>query len=212
MKAEGAAHHDQHGETPLSVAVYYPWFEIDSHKTDGSEFKVGLSLRADPLSSMMVVMITFIGTLIAIFSIGYMHHEPGYPRFFASVSLFIFAMTMLVLGDNLLVLYLGWEGVGLCSYLLIGFWFAKPAAADAARKAFLVTRIGDVGLMLGILTLWVGSGYRLDYRGVFDHLDPSYATAAALLLFRWSRRQIGSIPAARLAAGRDGRSDTRQRA
>ena len=90
-----------------------------------------------------------------IYSIGYMHDDPGYPRFFAEVSLFIFSMTLLVLADNFLLLYAGWEGVGLCSYLLIGFWFEKPSAADAARKAFLVTRIGDVGLLLGIILLWV---------------------------------------------------------
>ena len=114
------------------------------------------SLRADALTAIMLVMVTFIGTLIAIYSVGYMHGDPGYPRFFAEVSLFIFSMTLLVLADNLFILYAGWEGVGLCSYLLIGFWFTKPSAADAARKAFLVTRIGDVGLFLGILLLWVG--------------------------------------------------------
>ena len=107
---------------------------------------------------MMLVMVTFIGTLIAIYSIGYMHGDPGYPRFFAEVALFVFSMTLLVLADNFVLLYAGWEGVGLCSYLLIGFWFTKPSAAAAARKAFLVTRIGDVGLFLGILLLWLRVG------------------------------------------------------
>ena len=113
-----------------------------------------------------------------------MHGDPGYPRFFAEVSLFIFSMTMLVLADNFLLLYACWEGVGLCSYLLIGFWFTKPAAADAARKAFLVTRIGDVGLFLGILLL-VGHGSGYDAcdlrRSIFDRLNcaPARRTRAA---------------------------------
>src|SRR5213079_1261250 len=85
-----------------------------------------------------------------------MHDDPGYPRFFAEIALFIFSMTGLVLANNFFVLYAFWEGVGLCSYLLIGFWFNKPSAAAAARKAFLVTRIGDVGFFLGILLLWAG--------------------------------------------------------
>src|SRR3989442_11746221 len=102
----------------------------------------------------MLVTVTFVGTLIAIYSVGYMHHDPGYPRYFAEISLFLFSMTGLVLADNFILLYAFWEGVGLCSYLLIGFWFAKPSAAAAARKAFLVTRLGDVGLFVGILLLW----------------------------------------------------------
>src|SRR5438270_53010 len=107
---------------------------------------------------MMAVMVTFIATWIAIYSIGYMGHDPGYARFFAEIALFVAAMTTLVLADNLLVLFIGWEGVGLCSYLLIGFWFQRPSAANAARKAFLVTRIGDVGLFLGLLLLWTMFG------------------------------------------------------
>ena len=129
---------------------------------------IGVSFRADELTAIMLVMVTFIGTLIAIFAAGYMDGDPGYPRFFAEVSLFVFSMTLLVLGDNLILLYAGWEGVGLCSYLLIGFWFTKPSAADAARKAFLVTRIGDVGLMLGIFLIWVSCDYKLDYTSIFE--------------------------------------------
>jgi NADH-quinone oxidoreductase subunit L len=140
---------------------------------------------------MMAVMVTFIGTLIAIYSAGYMHGDEGYARFFAEVSLFIFMMTTLVLADNFALLYLGWEGVGLCSYLLIGFWFTKPSAADAARKAFLVTRIGDMGLMLGILLLWSRFGHHLDYDSIFNRvenmngagtLDSGLLTTACLLL------------------------------
>jgi NADH-quinone oxidoreductase subunit L len=158
------------------VSRYYTWFAA-------GEVNVGLTLRADGLSSFMLVTVTFIATLIAIYSAGYMHGDPGYPRYFAEVSLFIAAMTLLVLADNFLVLYAGWEGVGLCSYLLVGFWYAKPSAADAARKAFLVTRLGDVGLLVGIIVLWLGSGYRLDYDGVFSNMDPALLTTACLLLF-----------------------------
>jgi NADH-quinone oxidoreductase subunit L len=127
----------------------------------------GFTLRADALTAMMLVMITFIGSFIAIYSVGYMHGDEGYARFFAEIALFIFMMTTLVMADNFLLLYLGWEGVGLCSYLLIGFWFTKPAAAAAARKAFLVTRIGDMGFLLGILLIWYSFGH-LDYRSIFD--------------------------------------------
>ncbi len=130
------------------VSFYYTWFQV-GHTGD-----VRIGLVADQLTAIMVTMVTFISTFIAIFSVGYMHDDEGYPRFFAEVALFIASMCLLVLADNFLVLYAGWEGVGLCSYLLIGFWYYKPSAAAAARKAFLVTRIGDAGLMLGILLLW----------------------------------------------------------
>lgn len=165
---------------PSSVAVsYFEWFRTGDPNLIGENFKKAgslkaeFSLRLDPLSSAMIVMVTFLGTLIAVFSTGYMrdHHgniDPGYPRFFASVSLFLGAMLILVLADNALLLYAGWEGVGLCSYLLIGFWFEKPSACKAARKAFLVTRLGDVALFLGFASLWVSSGYRLDFEGLLN--------------------------------------------
>src|SRR5439155_16640819 len=92
----------------------------------------------------------------------------GYARYFAEIALFIFSMTGLVLANNLFLLYAFWEGVGLCSYLLIGFWFSKPSAAAAARKAFLVTRLGDMGFLIGILLLWVTSGYQLDLDRIFS--------------------------------------------
>src|SRR6185369_6993133 len=126
---------------------YYTWFRA-------GEADVGLTLRADTLTAFMLVTVTFIGTLIAVFSVGYMHGDEGYARFFAEIALFIFSMTGLVLADNFIVLYAFWEGVGLCSYLLVGFWFAKPSAAAAARKAFLVTRVGDMGFILGIILIW----------------------------------------------------------
>jgi NADH-quinone oxidoreductase subunit L len=175
---------------PHQICVYYEWIRVgDAGYYRGVE--VGLSLNADALSAMMAMMVTFVSTLIAIYSAGYMHGDEGYARFFAEVSLFVFMMTMLVLADNFALLYLGWEGVGLCSYLLIGFWFTKPSAADAARKAFLVTRIGDMGLLLGILLLWSRFGHHLDYQSLFDHiqdakqtgtLDYGLLTSACLLL------------------------------
>jgi NADH-quinone oxidoreductase subunit L len=152
VQSYGQAHEHHH--------VYFTLFQA-------GEVHVDFALRADSLTQVMLVMVTFVSTIIAIFSIGYMHGDPGYPRFFAEVALFIAAMTLLVSADNLILLYAGWEGVGLCSYLLIGFWFTKRSAADAARKAFLVTRIGDAGFMLGILLVWLTFGYSLDYDSIF---------------------------------------------
>jgi NADH-quinone oxidoreductase subunit L len=141
-------------------------------------------LEVDPVSAVMLAAITFIGFWIAVYSVGYMHGDPGYSRFFAVLSGFLFSMVTLVLTSNLLVLYACWEGVGLCSYLLVGFWFAKPTAAAAARKAFLVTRIGDVIMILGVFLLWQRYG-SLDLRVIFDKAratDP-WLTTACLLLF-----------------------------
>ena len=145
-----------------------------------------MTLRADALTAIMLVTVTFIATLIAIYSAGYMHRDPGYPRYFAEIALFVFSMTGLVLADNFLLLYAFWEGVGLCSYLLIGFWFAKPAAAAAARKAFLVTRIGDAGFILGIILLWLTFDFQLDFEGVFAKAawaNQTTLTWICLLLF-----------------------------
>jgi NADH-quinone oxidoreductase subunit L len=171
--------------------TYYTWFQAGS-------VDVGFSLRLDGLTAIMLVMVTFIGSLIAIYSVGYMHGDPGYPRFFAEVSGFLFFMTGLVLADNLILLYACWEGVGLCSYLLIGFWFAKPSAAAAARKAFLVTRLGDIGLFLGILVLWLNSG-SLDYDQVFawagrDGTSQTTLVVACLLVFMGAAGKSAQFP------------------
>jgi NADH-quinone oxidoreductase subunit L len=140
----------------------YTWFQA-------GQVHVSFTLQADGLTAIMLVIITFIGSLIAIYSVGYMHGDPGYARFFAEISLFLFSMTGLVLADNFILLYAFWEGVGLCSYLLIGYYFARPAAAAAARKAFLVTRLGDVGLFAGILVLW-SVVESLDFETVFSRV------------------------------------------
>ncbi|HEX4605184.1 MAG TPA: proton-conducting transporter membrane subunit, partial [Candidatus Angelobacter sp.] len=107
----------------------------------------------DPLSCVMVLVVTGVGFLIHVYSIGYMGHEGGYYRFFGYMNLFMFSMLTLVLANNMLLMFVGWEGVGLCSYLLIGFYFLKKSASDAGKKAFIVNRIGDAGFILGILLI-----------------------------------------------------------
>jgi NADH-quinone oxidoreductase subunit L len=172
---------------PIRVE-YYTWFSA-------GDANLGFTLRADALTAVMLATVTFVGSFIAIFAVGYMSHErdhnAGYARFFAEVALFIFSMTGLVLADNYIVIYAFWEGVGLCSYLLVGFWFAKPSAAAAARKAFLVTRIGDVGMIIGIILMWASftqHGQRLyafDFDTVFENAktqNPELLTAVCLLL------------------------------
>jgi NADH-quinone oxidoreductase subunit L len=183
------------------VKEYYTWFHIadPSHPAEVAFFDlphVGLTLRADPLSAWMVAMVTFIATFIAIFSIGYMHGDPGYPRFFAEIALFVFSMTLLVLADNFILLFAGWELVGLCSYLLIGFWFTKSSAAHAARKAFLVTRLGDLGFMLGIVLLWIVFGHKLDYEEVFSHAGAheDVIPIICLLLFAGAVGKSAQVP------------------
>ncbi len=121
-------------------------------------FSIGIDLRLDPLTAVMLAVITCVGLLVAIYSIGYMHDDPGYPRFFALVAAFVFSMSMLVTASNFLLVYVFWEAVGACSYLLIGFWFRKPAAAAAAKKAFLVNRVGDFGLAVAVFLLWMTYG------------------------------------------------------
>ena len=113
-------------------------------------FTANWSIKIDPLSSIMLVVVTFVSALVHIYSIGYMSHDPHKPRFMSYLSLFTFSMLALVVSDNFLQLFFGWEGVGLCSYLLIGFWYKKETANNAAIKAFIVNRIGDFGLAIAI--------------------------------------------------------------
>lgn len=119
---------------------------------------VDISLRLDALSLVFIFVITFVGFLIHIYSVEFMAEDEGYSRFFAYMNLFVSSMLILVLADNLLLLYLGWEGVGLCSYLLIGFWYREPGNGYAARKAFIVTRIGDVAMLIGLFLLFINLG------------------------------------------------------
>ncbi|MCS7021278.1 MAG: NADH-quinone oxidoreductase subunit L [Gemmataceae bacterium] len=148
---------------------------------------VRVSLAVDALALTMLTMITVVSSCIGLFSVGYMAGERGYARYFAVMSLFVFAMCGLVLANNFFLLLGFWELVGLCSYLLIGYYFVRPSAAAAARKAFLVTRLGDVGFVLGIFWLWKLSGWQTDLTAVFDHLlthqpPQEEITAACLLL------------------------------
>lgn len=121
-------------------------------------FAIDVTLRADPLTSMMLCMVTFISTLVVIYAAGYMHGDPGYARFFSTVSAFVFSMCMLVSVSNFVLLYVFWEAVGACSYLLVGYWYYKPEAAAAGMKAFLVNRIGDFGFAIGLFLLWTTYG------------------------------------------------------
>src|SRR5438477_8492905 len=123
-------------------------------------------LRVDSLTAVMLVVVTTISSLVHIYSIGYMEEDPFKPRFFSYLSFFTFAMLMLVTADNLVQLFFGWEGVGLASYLLIGFWYDRPSANAAAIKAFIVNRIGDFGFALGIFAVWMLSG-AITYADIF---------------------------------------------
>ena len=130
-------------------------------------FDVDVALLLDPLSAAFVLLITGVGTLVHVYSVGYLAHDPGRRRFFGFLNLFLAAMLLLVLADSFLVLYVGWEGVGLASYLLIGFWYDKPTAATAAKKAFVVNRVGDVGLGLAIMIMFATLG-TVSFSGVFE--------------------------------------------
>ena len=129
-----------------------------AQSTGWRDLVIDVSLRADALTAIMLCMVTFVATLVAIYGSGYMHGDPGYWRFFSYVSLFVFSMTMLVSVSNFLLLYVFWESVGVCSYLLIGFWYEKPEAADAGKKAFLVNRVGDFGFALALFLIWTCYG------------------------------------------------------
>lgn len=149
--------HDEHAAEhpavpgPVLEAAAYEWLNVGS-------LKANVALRADAMTAIMLSMVTGVSLLVAIFGSGYMHHDPGYPRFFAAVSGFVFSMCMLVLSGSFVMLFVFWEAVGLCSYLLIGFWFHKPSAAAAAKKAFVVNRIGDFGLIMAIFLIWTHFG------------------------------------------------------
>ncbi len=129
------------------------------------DLHVDAALQVDQLSMVMTLVVTGVGFLIHLFSVGYMRDDPGYPRYFAYLNLFVFFMLVLVLGASYPVLFVGWEGVGLCSYLLIGFWFTDKANADAGKKAFIVNRIGDFGFLIAMFLLFANLG-TLDFASV----------------------------------------------
>jgi NADH-quinone oxidoreductase subunit L len=172
----------------------YRWFSLGVNQAVGQvpgplkEWVVDVAFRLDSLSALMLAFVTFVGFLIHVYSVGYMGHEEGYGRYFAYLNLFMFAMLVLVLGANFLMLFVGWEGVGLCSYLLIGYYYERNYAADAGKKAFVVNRIGDFGFILGIFAVFALFG-TLDFETVFRDAaaDPNsyapYMTLVCLLLF-----------------------------
>jgi NADH-quinone oxidoreductase subunit L len=161
-----------------------------------AQLQVDFGLRLDQLSMCFVLLITGVGALIHIYSVGYMAHDPARRRFFAYLNLFVAAMLLLVLADNYLGLYVGWEGVGLASYLLIGFWSHKPSAATAAKKAFVVNRVGDIGLALALAAMFAHTG-TLSYTGVFaqaPHLAAATTTLIGLLLLLAACGKSAQVP------------------
>ncbi len=143
------------GHTDKQWTVYLaPWLSVPTDPQGISAFHVNFEMLVDPLSVLMMLIITGIGGLIHLYSTGYMAADKNYPRFFTYLNLFIFFMLLLVMGNNLLLLFVGWEGVGLCSYLLIGYFYEKKSAGDAAKKAFIVNRIGDVGVLIGMFLIF----------------------------------------------------------
>ncbi len=138
-----------HGGAPQLVSTWFEWIAAGS-------FSVDAALLVDPLAGVMLLVVTGVGFLIHVYSTGYMAHDPAYARYFAFINLFTFAMLLLVMGENLVLMFVGWEGVGLCSYLLIGFWFTDTEKAYAGKKAFVVNRVGDFGFLLGLFVLYWG--------------------------------------------------------
>ncbi len=158
----------------LSIIVFWNGIQINNYNNykifewiSSGDFVANWSINLDPLSSVMLVVVTFVSALVHIYSIGYMSHDPHKPRFMSYLSLFTFSMLVLVVSDNFLQLFFGWEGVGLCSYLLIGFWYKKERANDAAIKAFIVNRIGDFGLAIGIFLIFFFFG-SISFEEVFQ--------------------------------------------
>src|SRR5215472_6724932 len=191
MKAPGAPESISH----VTTLFGNPWISI-------SNFYADFALSVDHLTLIMLGVVTGVGFLIHIYSVGYMAHEEGYWRFFAYLNLFMFFMLVLVLAANFLLLFVGWEGVGLASYLLIGFYFRKDSAADAGKKAFIVNRIGDFGFLLAMFLLFRAFG-TLDFQTLFSKAGSWPAepmgrvgtfTAACLLLFMGAAGKSAQLP------------------
>ncbi len=155
------------------VQRYFSWMPV-------GDLSIDAAFRLDQLSMVMVLVVTGVGMLIHLFSVGYMREDPGYPRYFAYLNLFVFFMLVLVLGANYPLMFIGWEGVGLCSYLLIGFWFSEKANADAGKKAFIVNRIGDFGFLIAMFLLFANYG-TLDFGQLQAAVGASSSSAAALI-------------------------------
>jgi len=196
FQAHGAPHH-------TLIESLWVWIPGGAAETasGAAPFRVDWAYQVDPLSSVMILVVTFVGFLIHVYSTGYMGHDPGYARYMSFLNLFMFAMLTLVLGANYLLLFVGWEGVGLCSYLLIGFWFDRKSATDAGMKAFIVNRIGDAGFILGLFMIFVTFS-TLDFRAVTERaaqmaVEPGWTqglTLIALCLFVGACGKSAQIP------------------
>ena len=194
------------GSFVISLGVFFDVLNGDGKPTTvtlfewiaTADFHVNIAFLVDSLTSIMLLIITGVGFLIHLYSMGYMHDDEGYAKFFSYLNLFVFFMLLLVLGDNYLVMFAGWEGVGLASYLLIGFWFKNQPYNDAAKKAFIVNRIGDLGFILGIFLIYTTFG-TIQYSGVFGGAlnftenDPTIV-AITLLLFVGAMGKSAQIP------------------
>ena len=179
-----------HPEAPF-IQRYFSWMPV-------GDLQIDAALQLDQLSMVMILVVTGVGALIHVFSVGYMRDDPGYPRYFSYLNLFVFFMLMLVLGANYPVLFVGWEGVGLCSYLLIGFWFNDKVNADAGKKAFILNRIGDFGFLVAMFMLFANIGV-LDFIGVSAKAGDLVAgspliTAICLFMFLGCTGKSAQIP------------------
>jgi NADH-quinone oxidoreductase subunit L len=179
--------------SPEATTVVSEWLSV-------SRLRVPVEFRVDGLTTMMLAMVTFVSTLVAIFAVGYMAGDPGYPRFFACVGLFVFSMTGLVLSNNYVLTYAFWEGVGVCSYLLVGFWHAKPSVAAAAKKAFMVNRVGDFGFAVALFWLWsIVPDHDLSYTNVLSEntlsqIPHGAIVGIAFLLFWAATAKSAQVP------------------
>src|ERR1700722_12332971 len=197
----------EHFHQPYQT-ILYTWLGTDTghmnyttHDGSPAAFQADAGFLLDPLSSIWLLFVTGVGMLIHIYSTGYMAHEGGYYRFFGYLNLFMFSMLTLILANNYVLMFVGWEGVGLCSYLLIGFYFQRKSASDAANKAFIVNRIGDAGFILGMFFIaWMSGSLRfIDVTGFArEHaaslLGNPIITAATLLLFVGACGKSAQIP------------------
>ena len=180
-----------HAEAP-HVMTYWQWMPV-------GQLAIDLAFQLDPLSSVMLLVVTGIGALIHIFSVGYMYDDPSYARYFAYLNLFVFFMLVLVLGASFPVMFIGWEGVGLCSYLLIGFWFSERANADAGKKAFIMNRIGDFGFLVAMFLIYRETG-SLSFVEVFEAAPAAFVvgggiiTLTTLMLFLGCTGKSAQIP------------------
>ena len=166
------------GSLIMSIALAWQWFSgtrtepfsMSANWMPGLNVNMGYSV--DALSCVMLLVVTIVASMVMIYSVGYMHGDKRYPRYYAYLSLFAAAMLTLVIANNILLMFMSWELVGLTSYLLIGFWFEKPSAMRAAKKAFLVTRVGDVGFLAGLILIFLhtGSFDLFGASGIFENL------------------------------------------